>query len=60
VGADGSRLHFAPEMQRARRENLLLVRSEYRAPFGTFSGTLPGGTELAHGMGVVEHHRARW
>ncbi len=23
-------------------------------------GTLPGGIELAHGLGVVEHHRARW
>jgi hypothetical protein len=58
--ADGSQLRFTAEAQRSRRENLLLVRSDYRAPFGTFSGTLPGGVELAHGMGVVEHHRARW
>ncbi len=58
--ADGSRLRFTAVAQRSRRENLLLVRSDYRAPFGTFSGTLPGGVELAHGMGVVEHHRARW
>ncbi|MFI5004575.1 MAG: DUF2804 domain-containing protein [Solirubrobacterales bacterium] len=58
--ADGSRLRFTAEAQRSRRENLLLVRSEYRAPFGTFAGTLPGGIELAHGLGVVEHHRARW
>jgi hypothetical protein len=58
--ADGSQLHFTAEAQRSRRENLLLVRSDYHAPFGTFSGTLPGGVELAHGMGVVEHHRARW
>jgi hypothetical protein len=58
--ADGSRLRFTAEAQRSRRENLLLVRSDYRAPFGTFAGTLPGGVELAHGMGVVEHHRARW
>jgi Protein of unknown function (DUF2804) len=58
--ADGSQLRFAAEAQRSRRENLLLVRSDYRAPFGTFSGTLPGGVELAHGMGVVEHHSARW
>jgi hypothetical protein len=57
---DGSTLRFAPEAERSRRENLLLVRSDYRAPFGTFSGTLPGGIELAHGLGVVEHHRARW
>jgi hypothetical protein len=58
--ADGSELHFSAEAQRARRENLLLVRSDYRAPFGTFSGTLPGGIELARGMGVMEHHRAAW
>jgi hypothetical protein len=58
--ADGSELRFAAEAQRNRRESLLLVRSEYRAPFGTFSGTLPGGVAIAHGLGVVEHHRARW
>ncbi len=58
--ADGSQLRFTAEAQRSRRENLLLVRSDYRAPFGTFAGTLPGGVELAHGMGVVEHHRAHW
>jgi Protein of unknown function (DUF2804) len=60
VAEDGSKLRFAPEAQRSRRENLLLVRSDYQAPFGTFSGALPGGNELAHGLGVVEHHRARW
>jgi len=57
---DGSELAFRPEAERARRENLLLVSSDYRAPFGTFSGTLPGGVELASGRGVMEHHRARW
>jgi hypothetical protein len=60
LAEDGSRLRFAAEAQRSRRENLLLVRSDYRAPFGTFSGVLPGGIELARGLGVVEHHRARW
>jgi uncharacterized protein DUF2804 len=57
---DGSALHFHAEAERRRRENLLVVSSDYRAPFGTFSGTLPGGHLLAHGRGVVEHHRARW
>ncbi len=57
---DGSRLHFIPEAERSRRDNLLLVRSDYRAPFGAFSGALPGGIELAHAVGVIEHHRARW
>jgi hypothetical protein len=60
LASDGSKLSFAPEAQRNRRENLLLVRSDYQAPFGTFSGTLPGGVELARGLGVVEHHRAHW
>jgi hypothetical protein len=58
--ADGSQLRFTPEAERRRRENLLIVRSDYRAPFGVFSGTLPGHIELAHGLGVVEHHRAHW
>jgi len=57
---DGSQLRFRARAQRQRRDNLLLVSSEYRAPFGEFSGTLPGGLELAHGLGVMEHHRARW
>jgi uncharacterized protein DUF2804 len=57
---DGAELRFTAETERSRRDNLLIVRSDYRAPFGTFSGTLPGDIELAHGRGVVEHHRARW
>lgn len=57
---DGSALRFAPEAERSRRDNMLLLRSDYRAPFGWFSGTLPGETPLAHAFGVVEHHRARW
>jgi hypothetical protein len=57
---DGTELRFAPEAERRRRDNLIFVRSEYRAPFGSFSGTLPGGTPLACALGVVEHHRARW
>ncbi len=60
TAADGSELRFTAEAQRSRRENLVVVRSEYRAPFGTFSGTLPGGLPLAHGLGVMEHHHARW
>jgi Protein of unknown function (DUF2804) len=64
-GANGEELRFSAEAQRDHAANLLLVASEYRAPFGTFSGTLPGTAghapiELARGLGVVEHHRARW
>lgn len=57
---DGSELQFRPEAERSRHDNLLLLASDYRAPFGTFSGLLPGGIELAQGLGVMEHHRARW
>ena len=47
---DGCELRFTAEAERSRRENLLIVRSDYRAPFGTFSGTLPGAVELARGL----------
>jgi hypothetical protein len=57
---DSSELRFRPEAERSRSENLIIVRSEYRAPFGTFAGTLPGEVALARGLGVSEHHRARW
>jgi hypothetical protein len=53
-------LAFAAEAVRERRENLLLVRSAYRQPFGTFSGAFPGGIELAEGYGVMESHDVRW
>jgi hypothetical protein len=58
--ADGVDLHFLAEATRHRRENLLLVRSAYWQPFGPFSGTLPGGLELAEGWGVMERHIAAW
>ena len=57
---DGAELRFLAEAQRSRHDELLIVGSDYRAPFGTFSGTLPCGIPLAQGLGVVEHHRARW
>jgi hypothetical protein len=53
-------LRFDAEAVRERRENLLLIRSAYRQPFGTFSGELPGGIVLAEGYGVMEAHEARW
>lgn len=57
---DGSRLMCAAETERAREESNPIVKSTYRQPFGTFTGTLPGGVELASAMGVMEHHDARW
>ena len=46
--------------ERARRENLLVVASDYEQPFGTFAGALPAGGALRAGHGVMERHRARW
>jgi hypothetical protein len=53
-------LRFSAEATREQRQNLLLVRSRYRQPFGTFSGELPGGIELADGYGVMEDHDVWW
>jgi hypothetical protein len=53
-------LRFEAEAERARRDNLILVRSSYRQPFGSFSGELPGGIALAEGYGVMEQHEAWW
>jgi Protein of unknown function (DUF2804) len=58
--AEGGELRFAAGAARARHDNLLVIRSEYEQPFGTFSGTLPGGVELAEGYGVMERHVAVW
>jgi hypothetical protein len=53
-------LTFHPEAVREREDNLVLIRSSYRQPFGTFAGKLTGGVELAEGYGVMEAHEARW
>jgi hypothetical protein len=58
--ADGSALRFQQEAVRQRRDNLLLIRSQYRQPFGVFSGSLPGGIEVAEAFGVMEFHDAYW
>jgi hypothetical protein len=54
------RLDFAAEATRARRENLILVASDYEAPFGSFSGSLPVAGALREGWGVMERHEATW
>jgi hypothetical protein len=53
-------LRFTAFATRARRENLLLLSSDYEQPFGSFTGALPVGGELARGYGVMERHRVRW
>jgi Protein of unknown function (DUF2804) len=57
---DAGRLEFTAECERRKEESRFLVRYTYRQPFGSFSGTLPGGIELRHGLGVMEHHDAHW
>jgi Domain of unknown function (DUF2804), C-terminal len=58
--SDGTRLSFRAEAARRRDDNLLVIRSRYEQPFGTFSGGLPGGLRLAQGYGVMERHDAVW
>ena len=58
--AEGGSLEFTEWAAREEDMNLLLMRSRYRQPFGTFSGMLPGGIELAQGYGVMEEHDVRW
>lgn len=57
--ADGARITFSSESERARNDNLLLIRSRYRHRFGTFAGSL-AGLELAEAFGVMEEHEALW
>ena len=58
--AEGDRLDFTGEAVRERHDHLVVVRSDYRQPFGTFAGSLPGVGPVSGGLGVMEHHRARW
>jgi hypothetical protein len=58
--AGGETLRFVEEAARERHENRIVVSSTYRQPFGTLTGTLPGGLSLADGLGVMERHSARW
>jgi hypothetical protein len=53
-------LQFDGEAAIERHQNLLLLRSDYSQPFGTFSGALPDGTTLREGYGVMEAHDVRW
>lgn len=53
-------LRFTAVATRARRENYLLIRSDYVQPFGTFAGAVPGAGELREGWGVMERHDVYW
>ena len=52
-------LRFSEWSAREDHTNLLLFRSDYRQPFGTFEGEV-GGVRLRDGYGVMEHHDVRW
>lgn len=56
----GERLVFASEATRSHRENLLVARSAYEQPFGSFSGSLPHAGDLQAGLGVMERHSVTW
>jgi hypothetical protein len=60
--SEGGRLQFVewPGAVREERTNVLVLRSDYRQPFGTFAGDLPGGHRLLEGYGVMEAHSATW
>jgi hypothetical protein len=58
--SEGGALDFLEWGAREDRTNVLLVRSSYRQPFGTFTGSLPGGVQLAEGYGVMEWHDVWW
>jgi hypothetical protein len=58
--ADGGSLAFEEWSARVDNTNVGFFSNVYRQPFGTFTGTLPGGLELAEGYGVMEEHSARW
>jgi hypothetical protein len=52
-------LRFSEWAAREDRTNAILLRSSYRQPFGTFTGTI-GGEELVEGYGVMESHDVWW
>jgi hypothetical protein len=60
IAHESGRLEFTAECERRKEEKRMLVEYSYRQPFGSFTGTLPGGVELAAGLGVMEHHDAHW
>jgi len=59
AGLDGvGDLRFEAVARRAKRENYLVLKSDYEQPFGHFTGSLPTGVVTGHG--VMERHEALW
>jgi hypothetical protein len=57
---EGGRLAFDAEAVRERHDRLGPLTSDYVQPFGTATGSLGDGIELAQGFWVMERHEARW
>ena len=58
--ASGEELRFSEWAAREDRTNLLVMRSHYRQPFGTFDGRMSGNLTLGEGYGVMEEHEVWW
>jgi hypothetical protein len=58
--AEGGGIAFSEWAARSENRNLLVLRTRYRQPFGTFAGELPGGLRLAEAQGVMEEHDVLW
>jgi len=52
-------MRFKAWSAREDHTNLMLFRSDYLQPFGTFEGEV-GGVRLREGCGVMESHDVRW
>lgn len=57
---EGARLDFQRESTRKQLDNLIVLRSDYEQPIGTFTGTLPDGAKLVEAFGVMERQDALW
>jgi uncharacterized protein DUF2804 len=60
IRGDDLSLAFSEWSAREDRTNALLLQNNYRQPFGTFTGRLRSGLELAAGYGVMETHDVHW
>jgi hypothetical protein len=58
--SEGGTMHFEEWSAREDHRNLLVLRSSYRQPFGTFTGSFPRGLQLEQGFGVMEVHDVIW
>jgi len=58
--SEGGQLGFHSEATRSHSQNLLIARSNYKQPFGSFSGSLPHAGKLQSGLGVMEDHSVAW